>query len=202
MTKELTGKLNERLEPIFLGLVSEDEAMARRAQLVAERMALILEHYRITDANPDQQMTVLANCLLRDYVKGFQVADPNKTVGAKSVWNVVRVSFLVCEMERCMAETNPRRREDEAAKLLARREPWKTICAMSTHDKASYRQGNRLDETAESLRRRYSVSKLTAPDFARRQYERQISGRRRSKYDSYDSMLMSLARQDFRLPFI
>lgn len=202
MAKELKGKLNERLEPIFLGVISEDEATERRARLVAERMALILEHYAIADADPLQQMTALAHCLLRDYVKGFQVADPNKTVGAKSVWNVARVSFLVCEMERCMAETNPRRLEDEAAKLLAGREPWKTICAMSTHDKAAYRKGDRLDETAETLRRRYSASKHTAPDFAHRKYERQISGRRLSKYDSYDSMLLSLAAHDFRVPFI
>lgn len=202
MTKKLEGKLNERLEPIFLGLISEDEARERRAPLIAERMALILEHYQITGASPEQQMTALAHCLLRDYVKGFQVADPNKKVGAKGVWNAVRTSFLVCEMERCMAETKPHRLADEAARLLADREPWKTICAMSTHDKTGYRKGKRLDETAETLRHRYSAVKRTAPDFARRKYERQISGRRLSKYDSYDSALLSLAAQDFRVPFI
>jgi len=198
MAKELKRKLNERLEPIFLGLISEDEARERRAPLVAERMALILEHYRITDANPDQQMTALAHCLLRDYVRGFQVADPNKTVGAKGVWNAVRVSFLVCEMERCMAETKPPRTAKGAAKLLAQKEPWKTICAMSAHEG----KGDRLDETAETLRRRYSASKRTAPDFARRKYQRQISGRRLGKHDSYGSMLLSLAAHDFCAPFI
>jgi hypothetical protein len=198
MAAKFKGKLNQRLEPIFFGIISEEEARQQRAPLIAERLALILEHYGIADTNHEQQMTKLAHCLLRDFVKGFQVADPYKSVGAKSVWNVVRRSFLVCEMERCIAQTTPPRTELEAARLLAQKEPWKTICAMGAHQKG----GSRLDEAAETLRRRYSISKRSTPDFARRQYERQITGRRRNKFDSYDSMLLHIAKSDPRLPFI
>jgi hypothetical protein len=196
--KKFTGSLNEPFEPILLGLITEQEARSQRQPLLNEKLALILKHYGIAERDSEYQMEALAHCLLRDFVPGFQVADPNKGVGRKQVWNVVRLSFLVCEMRRCISQTTIPRTELAAARILAKKDPWKTICAMTSHEK----QGDGEDERAETLRRLYTTAKGKTPDFASRKYERQKAGRPLNKFDSYDSMLKSLIRDNFRVPFV
>lgn len=123
-----------------------------RASLLHKKLRLIMAHYELgSDTNDATNTRLLALHLLRDFVPGFQVADPNSSSSRrKKTWTPYRLSFLQVEMEKLLKSRRGRylHNEKSAASALAKTEPWRSVCAL-----------NESREPAEVLRQRYSQAK-------------------------------------------
>ncbi len=195
MTKKFIGLLNEPLKPIttdnladFLRGSPNPDFLRERNELEKEKLRQVFAHYAIKEADALGRYQRLAMCLLRDFVPGFQVKDPNVSVGRERVWTVDRLSFLLHEMELYMGLKKAGAKQ--AAQVLSKREPWKTLCASSGAE----------TDPAEVLRTRYqNALKANTPRFAEHLYAREQAGDR--KPGTYASALKGVVGKR-RRPYV
>jgi len=188
MVKKFEGLLAERLEPIYVDNVADiargapnPELLAIRRESENQKFQLVLEHYKVLDSDPSTQRNELVWHLLREFVVGFQIAAPSSRTGRHKVWDFRREGFLVFEMGRVIADTDST--AADAARVLAGKEPWKTIC----------HQAGGGSDPAETLRSRYylarrrkKLSQTANVLYAREKNNPQLAG-------LYDAVLMGLA---------
>ena len=198
MTKKFDGVLAEPLPPIFiqpmrvfLGLDgSSPEEKEARERLLKQKIALIKQHYGIDESTHEKSMEQLAYRLLKDFVPGFQVANPHAVKGRPLVWSPFRISFLVREMNVCMAEK--KRSASDAANLLAKREPWKALCAMTKAE----------ENPAEVLRKKFTDARdLTDPAHMSAAIIRASEDEGRSPAGTYAMTLSQLANARIPPPY-
>lgn len=194
MKPKFSGELAEPLTAIFRGgLIGtgpcRDTDVQKRVETESRKLSLLATHYGVEHADLNTQTLFVALALAREFVPGFKVADPNKKNGRPQVWTEIREAFLVVEMEREIEFRHHDNSASEAAKKLAKRKPWSTLCE---------RAGS-SDEPAEALRARYFRAKkknnwaaILRQSLA---YER-LPENESEKLSSYEQMLNSLS-EDF-----
>lgn len=154
VTKKFTGELAEPLKPMFRGgLLStgpfSHDDVRERAALQVRKMQLLAAHYGVENQDVNLQTLCVALELAKEFVPGFQVADPNKHDGRPQVWTELREGFLIIEMEKEQRKGDGCSVSDAASKL-SKRTPWKQICALA-----------RPQDAAGTLRKRYYSARRT-----------------------------------------
>lgn len=196
MSTKFRGLLNEPLKPIltdnladFLRGSPNPDLLQKRQELVEQKLEQVFAHYAIEDGGTAIAFQRLALCLLREFIPGFQIADPNVGAGRGLMWTADRLSFLVNEMELYMS--SKKTGATHAAQVLAKRDPWKTLCSSSGAD----------TNPAEVLRSRYQQAlKKGIPRFATHLYQRELDGDRPP--GTYASVLKAISNKKGRRPYV
>lgn len=187
--RKFSGQLAEQLPPIVDGFslarLANEEAFQvnqwrEREELVRVKRKLVLLEYGIDGEWTCENAEILARRLLREFVPGFDVADPNKPTrpGRPDEWTILRESALVHAM-MVEKQKSPRLNKRQLAAKLAKREPWKTFCSSMENPSDTLR---RRDQTARKAKRSVIL-------FAR-VYEDEGAGRRPP--GSYDEIVQSV----------
>ena len=187
--KKFSGPLGQPMTPFMIDLFRQQigappdkDLIKKRIDLIFEKKAMILNHYGIREGTYAEKMVQLADALLRDFVPGFQVANPFVTLGRKTVWTPFRLSFLRYELKQHMLKKKCN--VQSAAKALARVEPWKTLCDRT----------NASDDPAEVLRKRYySAATRTDVIFLSAEIIKALEAEGTKPTGEYDGALKGLA---------
>lgn len=193
--RKFTGALAEPLPPIFIwtfslldNTASREAAWREREALVEAKRKLVLQEYGIAGEWSPETAEVLARRLLREFVPGFDVADPNKKQPSRpQSWTDWRDDALVHAMTLA-AKKHPLLNQQQLAGKLVKLEPWKSFCA-------------EMSNPADTLKRRYQKVKATRPVSRtyQRIYEEEQSGLRPK--GAYDEMVMFLFKPEGVIPY-
>lgn len=127
------GPLLEPLPPLHLGLLVESEdskaQIAERVRLEHEKLELLAGHLNIQPG--PFRWYQLSLELARRLVPGLNEA---KTVGRPKKWGLVEKGVLVVEIER---RTNTGMSQEEAARSIAKLEPWASFVESWSPGKAT-----------------------------------------------------------------
>jgi len=127
------GPLLDPLPPLQIGLLTHGEEtsakIAARVGLEHEKLELLAEHFNIP-VGPSRWYQ-LSLTLARQLVPGFNEA---KLKGRPKKWGMVEKGALVVEIER---RTNTGMTQEEAARTIAKLEPWASFVASWAPGKAT-----------------------------------------------------------------
>jgi len=151
--KQFKGKLQEPLKPRKKGLLRRTEKEQTRGEEILEKIGLLLDHYDLKVGSSDlgelPAYMILAYFLARDSgIAGFQ---EEKKRGRKQKWSDVIKAYLVADMVRIQALSVREISAREAARILSRKDPWKSFVESKDDSSAS--------DPGETLRQIYSESK-------------------------------------------
>lgn len=193
--RKFAGALAEPLPPIFTwtfslldNKASREAAWREREALVEAKRKLVLQEYGIAGEWSPETAEVLARRLLREFVPGFDVADPNKQQACRpKAWTDWRDQALVHAM-MLAAQKHPLLNQKQLAGKLAKIEPWKTFCVSMTG-------------TADTLVRRYQrvKKKHPRPLLFLRIYREEQTGQRPK--GAYDEMVMMFFKSEQAIPY-
>lgn len=127
------GPLLEPLPPLHLGLLTHGdenaEKIAARVKLEYEKLELLAEHLNIKPG--PSRWYQLSLELARQLVPGLNEAKPK---GRPKKWGMVEKGALVVEIER---RTSTGMNQEEAARAIAKLEPWASFVARWAPGKAT-----------------------------------------------------------------
>lgn len=203
--RKFSGALAEPLPPILsnnfsLASLVPDPAKEKRhwderELLVQAKRQLVLKEYGIDGHWSLENAEILARRLLREFVPGFDVANPNKKVGRTKHWTWGRESVLLHHM-KIAAKRHPSFNEERlAAKLQEQKSnddspswpiyrPWPTFCKQE-------------NITTLTLLRQYQRAKKTigrAATLERIFAEEQAGQRKKGEYDRFVKLFFSDAK--------